>query len=337
MSGMATFLAPLAYAYGWTARTQYGWSQPHRSSLPVICIGNFTAGGTGKTPLALHVCDRLRAMDQHPIALTRGYGGRHTGPHWVSKDDTADDVGDEPLLLARAVPTLVVRDRGAGARAAEAMQDPLAVLVMDDGLQNPTLAKDLAIVTVDGSRGLGNGKVIPAGPLRAPLDFQLELADAIVVNGGSDSGSVTEWLRDRFEGPVLRTSTAVAGNADWLREQSAVAWAGIASPQRFFAMLASHGADIIDRVTFRDHQRLTEADAEHLLALAQKQRARLVSTEKDLARLQGTTGRRAELAAATRALPIRLDFAPQDAERLATLIDGALKAHRERSASSGRQ
>jgi tetraacyldisaccharide 4'-kinase len=323
--GIATCLAPVSALYGWAAATRYAFATPYRSRLPVICVGNFTAGGTGKTPLVMHLCERLRAGGHHPVALTRGYGGRHAGPHWVAPDDTADDVGDEALLLARAAPTLIARNRGAGARAAEQMSDPVSVLVMDDGLQNPSLAKDLSIVVIDGSRGLGNGLVMPAGPLRAPLAFQLGLAGAMVVNGGAAGDGIAEWMRHRFDGPVLRSVTTVAGNVDWLRGQRVVAWAGIAAPARFFAMLEAHGAELAERVIFRDHQRLTPGDGERLVALAQRLQACLVSTEKDLARLAGATGTLAALAAATRVLQIRLSFAEPDAERLTALIESALK------------
>jgi tetraacyldisaccharide 4'-kinase len=332
--GMAAWLAPLASIYGWAATTRYARAVPYRSRLPVICAGNFTAGGTGKTPLVLHLCERLLAAGHHPVALTRGYGGRHAGPHWVASTDTADDVGDEALLLARIVPTLIARDRGAGARIAEGMSGPARVLVMDDGLQNASLAKDLAIVMVDGVRGLGNRLVMPAGPLRAPLGFQLGLAGAIVVNGPTTGNGVAEWLRHQFDGPVLRSSTVPAGDVSWLQGQRIVAWAGIASPRRFFMMLEAQGAQLAESVTFRDHQRLTQADAARLLALTERLQARLISTEKDLARLEGATGKLADLAAATRVLQIKLTFAEPDASRLAALIDGALKGHNERVASS---
>jgi tetraacyldisaccharide 4'-kinase len=293
----------------------------------VLCAGNFTAGGTGKTPLVMHLCERLLALGRHPVALTRGYGGRHRGPHWVGSGDTASDVGDEALLLARSAPVLVARDRAAGAQAIEAGSQAADVIVMDDGLQNPQLAKDLAIAVVDGARGLGNGRVIPAGPLRAPLNFQLALADAIVVNEGAAAagGGVAAWLRHRFNGPVLRATTAAAGDAGWLRGQRVFAWAGIGAPQRFFAMLTALGAEATEKVAFRDHQSLSSADAERLLAGARRQQAMLVSTEKDLARLQGTSGALAELLAATRAVPVKLAFAAPDADRLAALIDSALK------------
>ena len=324
---MATCLAPLGALYGWAARRRYDRIQPYRSRLPVLCVGNFTAGGTGKTPLVVHLCERLLTAGRHPIALTRGYGGRHAGPHWVEDNDSARDVGDEALLLARTAPTLVARDRAVGARAIEARSHAADVIVMDDGLQNPQLAKDLTIAVIDGGRGLGNGRVIPAGPLRAPLEFQLELTDATVVNEATPAAGdeVAAWLRHRFNGPVLRAATVATGDAAWLKGQRIVAWAGIGAPERFFAMLTALGAEVAEAVTFRDHQRLVPVDANRLLGLANRQQAMLVSTEKDLARLQRAMGALAELAGATRALPVKLQFAEPDAERLGVLIDSALK------------
>ena len=327
---MTGLLSPLAALYGWAARVRYARATPYRSRLPVVCVGNLTAGGTGKTPLTLHLCARLQAGGLRPAVLTRGYGGSLAGPHWVAEGDGAEAVGDEALLLARAAPTMVARDRAAGARAIEdTIQAGGTVaadaIVMDDGLQNPQLAKSLTLAVVDGTRGLGNGRVIPAGPLRAPLAFQLALVDAIVVNAvAEDAGAaVAERLRRRFDGPVLRCATVVAGDAGWLRGCRVVAWAGIGAPQRFFALLRSLRAEVLETVAFGDHQRLAEADAQRLLALADRHRATLVSTAKDMARLEGTTGVLADLAAATRALPIVLQFTEPDAERLAGLIAAA--------------
>ena len=323
-------LSPLGALYGWAARMRYARARHYRSRLPVVCVGNLTAGGTGKTPLTLHLCERLRARGLRPAVLTRGYGGRLAGPHWVAGEDDADSVGDEPLLLVPAAPTLVARDRAAGARAIEqTRQSDTAsadVIVMDDGLQNPQLAKDLTLAVVDGTRGFGNGRVIPAGPLRAPLAFQLGLVDAIVVNerAPGTGDAVAAWLRGRFDGPILRCATVVAGDAGWLRGQRAVAWAGIGAPQRFFGMLGSLGTEVVDTIAFGDHQRLNEADAQRLLALARRHGAILVSTAKDLARLKGATGVLAQLAVSTRVLPIRLQFAAPDAERLDTLIASTL-------------
>jgi tetraacyldisaccharide 4'-kinase len=322
---VAAGLAPIGAIYGWVARSRFALARPYRSRLPVLCAGNFTAGGTGKTPLTLHLCQRLRELGKQPVVLMRGYGRRSGDPHWVEAGDTADDVGDEALLLARGCRVLVASDRAAGARSIELSRDA-STIVMDDGLQNPQLAKDLAIALVDGSRGLGNGHVIPAGPLRAPLSFQFQLTDAIIVNeiapGAGDR--VAGWLRERFKGPVLRCVTTAAGDTSWLAGQRILAWAGIGAPQRFFAMLEALGGKLVEPTAFRDHHRLGRADAERLLSLARRNRAMLISTEKDLARLQGTRGRLAELAASTRALPIRLHFSERDGERLAGLVERAL-------------
>jgi len=328
-SPIATALQPLAAVYGWAARQRFVRAEPYRSRLPVICVGNFTAGGTGKTPLAIHLCRYLEAASHQPVALSRGYGGRLSGPYWVNaKIDTAGDVGDEALLLARAAPTLIARDRRAGARAIETGPHPVTVIVMDDGLQNPALGKDLTIAVVDGGRGLGNGHVIPAGPLRAPLGFQLELTDAIVVNeraAGVES-QTTAWLRHRFPGPVLQVATIAAEDMGWLKGLRVVAWAGIGAPERFFAMLETLGAEVAERVPFRDHQRLGERDARRLLALARRHSATLVTTEKDMARLAGSSAPLGELAAASRPFPVKLSLTEPDAERLSTLIDAALKS-----------
>src|SRR5262249_50706834 len=147
---LAKILQPLGALYGGVAAARYHRASTYRSRLPVICVGNFTAGGTGKTPPAIHLLERLKALGRQPVALVRGYGGRLSGPCWVSATlDVARDVGDESLLLARAAPTLVARDRRLGLRAIEVASNPLTVVVMDDGLQNPALVKDLAIAVVD--------------------------------------------------------------------------------------------------------------------------------------------------------------------------------------------
>jgi tetraacyldisaccharide 4'-kinase len=321
-------LAPLGALYGAIAAARFSLTKPYRARLPVICVGNFTAGGTGKTPLVIELCRRLVATGRRPMALTRGHGGRTRGPHRVGAGDTAACVGDEALLLARTAPTLVARNRADGARAIEAAGEADAI-VMDDGLQNPQLAKDLGLAVVDGARGLGNGRVIPAGPLRAPLDFQLRLADAVVVNAAAGGGAdVAGWLRQRFDGPVLRCSTVPAGDVRWLEGQRVVAWAGIGAPQRFFAMLESLGAVPAARIVFGDHQRLRHRDAVRLLDLARQHRALLVSTEKDLARLQGGAGALPRLAAVTRVLAVKAEFPEPDAERLAALLERALERQR---------
>src|SRR5580700_4417453 len=180
-SGSGTWLAPLGAIYGAVAAARMRL-RGQRAGVPVICVGNLTVGGSGKTPAALAVAHLLHAAHQRPFFLSRGYGGRLAGPVRVNPAvHRAADVGDEPLLLARLAPTVVARDRPAGAKFAQFAG--AGVIVMDDGFQNPSLAKTLAIVVVDGRRGIGNGRIIPAGPLRAPLGIQLDHAQAIVVVG----------------------------------------------------------------------------------------------------------------------------------------------------------
>jgi tetraacyldisaccharide 4'-kinase len=332
-STSARCLQPLAALYGWAARLRYGGTEAYRSRLPVVCIGNFTVGGTGKTPLVMHICQHMAAAGPRPAALTRGYGGRLAGPHWVDgHHDRAGDVGDEALLLASAAPTLLARDRRAGAQAIEhmpAQSNALAhtMIVMDDGLQNSSLRKDLAIAVVDGVRGIGNGLVLPAGPLRAPLAFQLALTDAIIVNEGvgDADGHVAAWLRQTFHGPVLRSTVRPAEDTQWLQDRRVIAWAGIGAPQRFFALLQRCGAVVVDRVAFGDHHNLSAAEAERLMALCQHHEASLVTTQKDLARLRGATGPCLRLAELSRALPIKVEINPSDALRLAELLNWTAK------------
>jgi tetraacyldisaccharide 4'-kinase len=322
---LAPLLAPLGQLYGWLAQSRYHRRQPYRSRFPVICVGNFTAGGTGKTPLAMFIARLLLAQGGLPVFLTRGYGGSEPGPAWV--EDTAGAArrfGDEPLLLARVAPTLVARDRKAGVRAIEDSGRRVTTVIMDDGLLNPALVKDLAIAVVDGGRGLGNGEVIPAGPLRAPMEFQLGLVDAIVVTTPRGDPphhpAVKELLRHRFHGPVLEVAAVPRGETDWLSGAPVVAFAGIANPARFFALLESLGARVLERVAFPDHHVFRRADAERLLALAHADGVRLVTTEKDWVRLAGEETLPAELLERTRPLAIEMVFEDRDLGRLTSLI-----------------
>lgn len=322
-------LRPAGWALGQIAERRWRHAKPYTSSLPVICVGNFTAGGTGKTPLALELARILKAHGERPVFLTRGYGGRLAGPHRidVSRDD-ATAVGDEALLLAAVAPVFLSRHRAAGARAIEAAVasgDLVAsVILMDDGLQNPGLAKTLTLAVVDGRRGVGNGLVIPAGPLRAALGFQLKLADAIIFNGPS-AGHILQ----PFAGAVLQVVVAPTGDTAWLTARPIVAFAGIGNPARFFDLLEVLGAKLAARLPFADHKMLSEADATTILDTAQRTGAAIVTTQKDIARLGGASGAaRQKLLREARTLPIRLVFAGGDEARLTKLLDAALARHR---------
>jgi tetraacyldisaccharide 4'-kinase len=302
----AGVLAPLAALYGTVAArrlTREGW----RAGVPVVCVGNPTVGGAGKTPLALAVVRMLQDAARAPVLLSRGYGGTLSGPVQVDPArQSARDVGDEPLLLARAAPTIVARDRVAGARAA---RDANAnVIVMDDGLQNPSLVKDFSILVVDARRGIGNGKVIPAGPLRAPIAAQLARTDALVVVGQSAEGqaafSQAAFSQPGVHTPIFRASLVPDGGfIATLVGQRVLAFAGIGDPDKFFATLRNCGIALAATRSFADHHRYTAAEAQALCEHAEREGLTLVTTEKDLARLQGE-GAVAGLAARAQALPV---------------------------------
>jgi tetraacyldisaccharide 4'-kinase len=318
----AALLAPAAGVYGAVAAGRLGMTGA-RAGIPVLCVGNLTIGGAGKTPAALAVARVLIAAGERPFLLSRGYGGRLAGPVMVDPvRHRADDVGDEPLLLARAAPTIIARDRAAGARAARAAG--AGVIVMDDGFQNPALAKDVSILVIDARRGVGNGRVIPAGPLRAPLARQLDRAQAILVIGeGSAARPVTAAGEARglalFRGRLVPDADAVAA----LKGRQVLAFAGIGDPDKFFATLAAAGIDATVRRGFPDHHRYTQADASALIAEADRSGLTLVTTEKDLVRLKD---RRAmgELLARARVLPVALML--DDADRFRRWVLAAVGA-----------
>ena len=268
---------------------------PYRSRLPVICIGNFTAGGGGKTPTAIAVAEVLKAAGARPGFLTRGYGGKTQGPVLVAKGQSAAEVGDEPLLLAGAAPTMVSADRAAGARRSKAPTPPSSSWM--------TGSRTRACQGLQPDRGrcgagLGNGLVMPAGPLRAPLAKQIARADALLVIG---DGGKTAPLAKSFEAankPVLKARMVPRGDTRWLGVLPVIGFAGIARPKKFFATLSQSGARVTGTRSFPDHHRYTERQAERLLRGAREWNAMLVTTEKDWVRLpddDGTEFERAEV------------------------------------------
>jgi tetraacyldisaccharide 4'-kinase len=312
-NGGGSLLAPLAAIYGAVAwgRIQ---AQGKPAGVPVICLGNLTAGGAGKTPAALAVAHLLLAARERPFFLSRGYGGRLAGPVRVDPSfHHATDVGDEPLMLARLASTIVARDRVAGARAARS--GGASVIVMDDGFQNPSLIKDLAILLVDGRRGIGNGRVIPAGPLRAPLEIQIARAQAIIVVGPPDGAAKILDTARRFGVTVFHGRLEADRNSlAALGKRKVLAFAGIGNPEKFFATLSEAGIEVAARSSFPDHHRYTAAEAQALSARAQAENLVLITTEKDHIRLTGDPAL-AALAARTSILPVRLVVDEQDAFR----------------------
>ena len=309
----ATLLAPAAAIYGAVASRRLardGWRAP----VPVVCIGNPTVGGAGKTPTALAVARMLAAAGERPVFLSRGYGGRLHGPARVDPArDRASDVGDEPLLLVRVAPAVVAHDRVKGAQAA--VDAGATVIVMDDGFQNPSLAKDLSLLVVDSGRGIGNGLVVPAGPLRAPLAAQFARADGLIAIGRSPPPPVVLAEAAARRIPVFRAVLAPdAGVLAAIGARRVLAFAGIGDPAKFFATLGEAGIGIAETRSFADHHRYTRTEAQDLCELAERKNLLLVTTEKDLARLQGDDAV-AQLAGGALALPVTLAFDDENAVR----------------------
>lgn len=328
ISWQARALTPAAAVYGAIARRRMTQQPVYRSKLPVLCVGNLTAGGTGKTPLSIALADIVRDVGREPVFLTRGYGGTAKGALLVDPHHTtAELAGDEPLLLARAAPAVVSRDRVAGARLIEKSFSADAVIIMDDGLQNPSLAKSLSLAVVDANRALGNGLCIPAGPLRAPLETQLQRVGAVILTGRAQQ-AVRDGLVQRLARPSLRSilhaEVAPAGDFKWLEGARIVAFAGIANPERFYTMLERAGATLVDRHSFPDHHAFTSTDAERLLAHAHEHAARLVTTEKDFVRLHGASGTLARLRDATLTLPVTMRFHEAGLSAMRELVCSAL-------------
>lgn len=268
-------LTPVSWAYAWVAAQRIATTRPRHAPVPVVCVGNLTVGGAGKTPITRALRAKLGA---NAHTLSRGYGGRVEGPLRVTPDMDAREVGDEPLLHAADGPAWVSRDRFAGAMAAA--QAGARVIIMDDGFQNPALAKDLSIVAVDAGFGIGNGQVFPAGPLRERLRAGLARADAVVLIGEGEEHT-PRWL-ERFQRPILRARLQSVSDAP---KGKLVAFAGLARPEKFFDTLEEIGANLEDGVPFGDHHVYTDEDLNLLKQMADERDARLITTEKDAVRL----------------------------------------------------
>ena len=319
-------LRPLAALYGAVAAHRLK-RRGLQAGIPVLCVGNYHGGGAGKTPAVLALAKLARELGETPVVLSRGYRGRLRGPVRVDASrHGAADVGDEPLMLSQSVPVVVSRDRADGVALAKSLA--ATVILMDDGFQNPAVVKDASLIVIDSVRGIGNAKVMPAGPLRAPLSGQIERTDALIVIGdGSAADAVAGTVAGQGK-PVLRARFQPdEASLAALRGKRALAFAGIGDPSRFFATLRGNGIDVATIRSFPDHHPLTADEAASLVAEAEGGGLTLVTTEKDLARLRTADGLPDW---ARDIVPFKVTLAFDDAAALQKFVSAQLFKARER-------
>ncbi len=295
---LAMLLAPLGLVTA--AVTARRMRKPGFSpGIRIICVGNASVGGAGKTTVVLDLLARL--PERKKFALTRGYGGRMTGPLLVDRrKHTADDVGDEAMLLATLAPTIVAADRAAGARLA--LAEGARLIIMDDGLQNPGVVKSVSLLVIDGGAGFGNGLLLPAGPLREPVAAAAARVQAAVLIGADETGALALLPASL---PVLRANL-VPDCRERLGRRPVIAFAGIGRPEKFFRSVLSLGAELVASHAFPDHHIYSASDSARLLNEAATRGATLVTTAKDATKLPPS------LLAASLVVNVRLDWEDED-------------------------
>ena len=273
---VSMILYPLGLLYGLATKLRIKYNKSKKVSIPVICIGNLTAGGTGKTPVSISIASILQQQGFNPFFVSRGYGGKLKNIQVDNNKHTAQQCGDEPLLLARQAPVIVNPDRFNGANTA--INNGADIIIMDDGFQNPKLCKDLSFLVFDGSFGVGNELCIPAGPLRENINDGIKRAQAIIIIGEDKHN-----LQKRFNLPCfLANIKPLSQNID---NPNIIAFAGIGNPQKFYNSLKECGFNLLETYDFPDHHYYSETELQNLINLAQQQNALLYTTSKDFVKI----------------------------------------------------
>lgn len=313
---LALLLAPLGLLYGLGGTLSRVFSSPYKAGVPVICIGNLVAGGAGKTPVAIEITRRLKSGGLNPHIISRGYGGSALGPLQVDRGQhTFTEVGDEPLLLAKTAPTWIAKDRKSGIEAA--IRAGADVVVLDDGFQNPSIAKDFSLIVIDGGFGFGNGLLIPAGPLRETVPAGLARADAVVVVG-SDTHNIEATIHHTRPSLAIIKAHLKPDNADAIKGQRVHAFAGIGRPEKFFNSLRELGCDVLHTDAFPDHHSYGSHEIENIIENASEANAIALTTEKDAARLN------AEQLSQISVLNVSTSLSEQGASTLDALLANAV-------------
>lgn len=328
----AWLLSPASLIYGYFAGRRMRYARRAEIDAPVICVGNFTVGGAGKTPTVITLARAAKARGLKPGVLSRGYGGSMDRTTVVDADHhRARDVGDEPLLIAREALTVISRKRLEGARLL--VEKGADLIIMDDGFQSAALRFDYALMVIDSVRGIGNGFLVPAGPVRAPTTLQLAHASALLKLGQGEGADRFIRIAARAGKPVYEGMVEPVGDADVIEGKRVLAFAGIADPEKFYRTVEQLGAEIAAKRGFGDHQHLTADEIDDILSTADRDDLAIVTTAKDAVRLRGQNGRARELAEKITVIDVEMAFDSPTTPRL--IIDSALANFRKRRLAKG--
>ncbi|MGN6464621.1 MAG: tetraacyldisaccharide 4'-kinase [Rhizobiaceae bacterium] len=322
----AAMLSPFSSAYASLARRNLLNARREKVSAPVLCVGNLTVGGAGKTPVAIALAVEAREMGLKPGFLSRGHGGSHSAPHLVDPaHDRARHVGDEPLLLARHAPVAVTRNRAAGARLL--IEKGCDFLILDDGFQSARVHFDYALIVVDARRGVGNGHTMPGGPLRARLVDQMPYADAVLAVGDGNGADPIVRMAARAGKPVFSArQRPLAGSG--IAGKRVLAFAGIGDPAKFFATVEEAGGEVAMKRAFADHHIYASDELADLAATAARRGLELATTAKDAARIMDGSAAAKKFLENLHVVEIDMVFDPETIPR--QIIGAALDAWRER-------